>query len=257
MTHGAHHRLEQELGHRFADPGWLRRALAHRSYCAEHPGEVSNERLEFLGDAVLGLVVADRVYRDYPELPEGELAKVRAHVVSTDVLAEVATGLGIGSHVLLGRGEEQSGGRTKTSILADTLEALIGAVYLDGGYDAVAGIVVDLFGGQVADAAKGPGIHDYKTRLQELAVQVLDEVPRYQVSDEGPDHAKQFEAQVSLRGAARGFGRGTSKKQAEQDAAAEAWEWLRALAPSGGGDVGDGPGDRLGASGARGEGTDA
>lgn len=225
---GAHVPLEARLGHTFADPALLDRALAHRSYCAENPGLRSNERLEFLGDAVLSVIVTDAMFRDYPELPEGELAKVRAAVVSAATLTEVAADLELGAHVLLGRGEEQSGGREKSSILADAVEAVIGAVYLDGGWDAARGVVLELFADLVAEAAKGPGGSDYKTRLQELAVRALDQTPRYVVTDEGPDHAKEFEATVFLAGQARGTGQGSSKKQAEQEAAARAWEWLRA-----------------------------
>jgi len=188
---------------------------------------LSNERLEFLGDAVVGLVVTDRMYRDEPELPEGELAKARAAVVSSEALAGVATDLGLGDFVLLGRGEEQSGGRRKTSILADAIEAVIGAVYLDAGWEAASKVVLTVLGDRITEATKGPGVHDYKTRLQELAIQMLDEVPRYEVSDSGPDHAKEFEATVTLDGQPRGTGVGTSKKQAEQEAAARAWEWLR------------------------------
>ena len=198
---------------------------------AENPGNRSNERLEFLGDTVLGMVVTDRIYHDYPDLPEGELAKVRAALVSAPTLATVATELALGDHVLLGRGEEQSGGREKASILADALEAVIGAVYLDGGLDAAAALILRLLGSRIAAAADGPGIHDHKTRLQELSVQKLEEPPRYVVTGEGPDHAKEFHAVVLLQGEARGSGHGSSKKQAEQQAAAEAWEWLRAQPP--------------------------
>lgn len=222
--------LEARLGYRFGDAALLERALSHRSFCAEHPGHESNERLEFLGDAVLGMVVTDRIFADYPGLAEGELAKLRATVVSAETLASVADDLDLGNSVLLGRGEEQSGGRAKPSILADTVEALIGAVYLDGGLEAAATLVLSLFGDRMEEAAKGPGVHDHKTRLQELAVRVFDESPRYEVADEGPDHAKQFHATVMLQGAPRGRGDGTSKKQAEQVAAAEAWEWLRSQA---------------------------
>lgn len=228
MTSASFAPLENQLDHRFGDEELLRRALSHRSYCAEHPGHRSNERLEFLGDAVLGVVVTDRIFRDYPDLPEGELAKVRAAVVNADTLAREGRRLELGGYVLLGRGEEQSGGREKPSILADTVEAVIGAVYLDGGWDTVSELVLRLFGDRIAEAAKGPGVHDHKTRLQELAVSVLDETPRYQVVDEGPDHAKEFMATVLLGGEARGRGTGSSKKQAEQEAAAQAWEWLEA-----------------------------
>ncbi|HVL93484.1 MAG TPA: ribonuclease III [Acidimicrobiales bacterium] len=204
----------------------LERALAHRSWCAETAGgQKSNERLEFLGDAVLGLVITDHLYRTY-ELPEGQLAKVRASVVNSAALAEVAAELGLGEALLLGRGEDASGGREKPSILADAMEAVIGAVYLDGGWPAAAGLILELLGERVGLAAAGPGGQDYKTRLQELAARTYDQLPRYHVIDEGPDHAKHFFASVSVGGLERGRGHGRSKKQAEQSAAKAAWETL-------------------------------
>src|SRR5947209_6370519 len=163
--------------------------MAHRSWCAETLGAISHERLEFLGDAVLGLVVTDHLFRTY-ELPEGELAKVRAAVVSAAALAEVAIELDLGEALLLGKGEDASGGREKPSILADALEAVIGAVYLDGGWTAAEAVVLDLLGERIAEASEGPGGHDYKTRLQELTARELTELPRYRLTDEGPDHAK-------------------------------------------------------------------
>ena len=194
---------------------------------AESPGEASNERLEFLGDAVLGLVVTDHIFRTYPELPEGELAKVRASVVSAAALADVAVELGLGSTLRLGKGEDASGGREKPSILADATEAVIGAVYLDGGWDAAAELVLDLLGDRISDAAAGPGGQDFKTRLQELAARVYEELPVYEVLDEGPDHAKRFFAAVRVGDRRFGGGEGRSKKQAEQAAARLAWEALR------------------------------
>ncbi|HEY2331118.1 MAG TPA: ribonuclease III [Acidimicrobiales bacterium] len=219
--------LAELAGHPFDDPELLARAMAHRSWVAESPGASSNERLEFLGDAVLGLVVTDHIYRAYPDLPEGELAKVRASVVSASALADVADELRLGDAVLLGRGEALSGGREKPSILADAMEAVIGAVYLDGGWEAASALVFGLLGSRIAAAASGPGGQDFKTRLQELAVRVSDEAPSYVVEDEGPDHAKRFHA--SVRVAERVFhgGEGRSKKQAEQAAARLAWEALR------------------------------
>ena len=205
-------------------------ALAHRSYCAETPGTVSNERLEFLGDAVLGLVVTDHIFRAYPDLLEGELAKVRASVVNAATLAEVADELGVGPALRLGKGEDASGGRHKASILSDAMEAVIGAVYLDGGYDPAASLVMRLLGERIAEAAAGPGGSDHKTRLQELAARCFESVPRYEVVDEGPDHDKRFFATVSVDDRAQGRGEGRSKKQAEQAAAREAWRALVALA---------------------------
>ena len=201
--------------------------MAHRSWCAETPGVESNERLEFLGDAVLGLVVTDHVFRTYPALPEGHLAQVRAAVVNAGALAEVAEELELGRALLLGKGEDASGGREKPSILADAMEAVLAATYLDGGWDAAYKLVMSLLGERIAAAAEGPGGQDYKTRLQELAARRFDQMPRYEVRDEGPDHAKRFYANVMLQGTARGRGEGRSKKQAEQAAARMAWEWLR------------------------------
>jgi ribonuclease-3 len=222
-------RLEERLGWPFRDRERLLAALAHRSWCAEHPDTESNERLEFLGDAVLGLVVTDRVFALYPGLPEGELAKVRAAVVNADVLAELAVEVGLGSELLLGKGEDASGGRAKPSILSDAMEAVIAAVYLDGGWEAANELVLRLLAGRIAQAAAGPGGHDYKTRLQELAARRFDRLPRYQVTGHGPDHAKRFIATVMLDGEARGTGEGRSKKHAEQAAAKAAWLWLCAL----------------------------
>ncbi len=188
----------------------------------------SNERLEFLGDAVLGLVVTDHIFRAYPELPEGELAMVRASVVSAQALAEVAVELDLGAAMLLGKGEDTSGGRAKPSILADAAEAVIGAVFLDGGMEPAATLVMNLLGARIKAAALGPGGRDYKTRLQEVAAHRSDDLPRYLVRDEGPDHAKHFFATVSVGGVRVGDGEGRSKKQAEQAAAQVAWSALAA-----------------------------
>jgi ribonuclease III len=211
-----------------ADEELLTRSMAHRSWCAETPGTESNERLEFLGDAVLGLVVTDHLFRTYPLLPEGELAKVRASVVNSAALAEVAAAHHLGDALLLGKGEDASGGREKPSILADAMEAVIGAVYIDRGWGAAERLVMALLGERIEEAAAGPGGQDYKTRLQELCARGFDDIPRYQVTDEGPDHAKRFEAVVRVGGTVVGEGGGRSKKQAEQGAAREAWERLSA-----------------------------
>jgi ribonuclease-3 len=218
--------LAERLDWQVGDPALLVQAMAHRSWCAENGGPASNERLEFLGDAVLGLVVTDHLYRTYPTLPEGELAKARATLVSSAALAEVAAELRLGEAVLLGRGEDASGGRSKPSILADATEAVIGAVYIDRGSAAAEGLVMRLLGGRITAAAAGPGGQDYKTRLQELCARRFDQLPDYLLREEGPDHAKRFEAVVRVRGRVRGGGRGRSKKQAEQAAAREAWEQL-------------------------------
>jgi ribonuclease-3 len=204
--------------------------MAHRSWCAETPGVKSNERLEFLGDAVLGLVVTDHIFRTYPDLPEGELAKVRAAVVNAGALAELAAELELGRALHLGKGEDASGGREKPSILADAMEAVIGAVYIDGGYDAARSLIMGLLGDRIEEAAAGPGGQDFKTRLQELAARRFDQLPHYTVDDEGPDHAKRFFATVRIAGDVRGSGEGRSKKQAEQAAARVAWEALQAEA---------------------------
>jgi ribonuclease-3 len=218
--------LVSRLGWFVVDGDLLVRSLAHRSWCAENPGTGSNERLEFLGDAVLGLVVTDHLYRTYPDMPEGELAKVRASVVNSAALAELAAELELGNALLLGKGEDQSGGRQKPSILADAMEALIGAVYLDQGWSASETMVMRLLGDRIESAAAGPGGQDYKTRLQELCARLFDQLPVYLVTDEGPDHAKLFHAIVHVRGQPQGDGRGRSKKQAEQAAAKVAWEIL-------------------------------
>jgi len=228
-------RLEVRLGWEFADRGLLTQALSHRSWCAEAGGPPSNERLEFLGDAVLGLVVAEHCFGAYPGLPEGALAKVRAAVVNTTVLAEVAAELDLGPELLLGRGEDSSGGRAKSSILANAVEALIGAVYLDGGAEAASGFVLRLIGHRIGDAAAGPGADDFKTRLQELVLRRMGQLPRYEVEGTGPDHARRYRARLFVAGRDLGAGEGRSKKDAEQAAARMAWG-LMAEAAAGPGD---------------------
>jgi len=177
---------------------------------------------------VLGLVVTDHLFRTFPHLAEGELAKVRASVVNAGVLADLATELGIGPCLALGKGEDASGGREKPSILSDAMEAIIGAVYLDGGWAAASELVLRLLEGRIAEASAGPGGQDYKTRLQELAARRLDTLPRYDVAEAGPDHAKRFYATVFLDDEECGSGEGRSKKQAEQAAAEQAWRALTA-----------------------------
>lgn len=212
------------------DHGALRHALTHRSYAYENGGLPHNERLEFLGDAVLGLVVTDTLYRAHPDRAESLLARYRAAVVNAKALAEVAAELGIGDFLLLGRGEESTGGRAKSSILADAMEALIGAVYLERGLPAADALVHRLLDERMAVAAAlGAGL-DWKTSLQELAARTGAGVPLYEVEASGPDHAKRFRAIVGV-GDARGEGAGASKKHAEQAAAAACYEALLELYP--------------------------
>ncbi|BCJ34749.1 ribonuclease 3 [Actinocatenispora thailandica] len=217
-------------------PPLLERALTHRSYAYEHGGLPTNERLEFLGDAVLGLVVTDALYRTHPDLPEGQLAKLRASVVNMRALAEVARGLGphgLGAYVRLGKGEETTGGRDKASILADTTEALLGAVYLEHGTDVASVLVHKLFDPLMADASRrGAGL-DWKTSLQELTANQGLGVPEYEVAEDGPDHAKTFTAWAVVASERFGSGNGRSKKEAEQRAAEQAWRELSARAEGG------------------------
>jgi ribonuclease III len=206
----------------------LQNALAHRSWCGEQDGGApSNERLEFLGDAVLGLVVARYSYERYPGFPEGMLAKVRSAVVNARVLAQVAEHLGVGEVLLLGRGEEASGGRTKASILADAFEAVLGAVYLDAGWEAAELLVLRELGDAITRAGKEPDDFDHKSRLQERAVRDGEGTPRYVVVGSGPDHERAYVAEVFVAGTLLGVGAGRSKKDAEQEAARNAWEGLQ------------------------------
>ena len=205
------------------------RAVTHRSFAYENGGLPTNERLEFLGDSVLGLVVTEELYRRHPDLPEGQLAKLRAAVVNSRALAEVARTLDVGRFLRLGRGEEASGGRDKSSILADALEALLGAVYIARGLEPTRAVIHDLFEPLLAAAAQlGAGL-DWKTSLQELAASRSLGVPEYMVSESGPDHAKSFHAIAVVAGEAAGEGDGRSKKEAEQRAAEQAWTALSPL----------------------------
>lgn len=204
-------------------------ALTHRSYAYEHGGLPTNERLEFLGDAVLGLTVTDELFRRHPDRSEGDLAKLRASVVNTQALADVARGLtgeGLGAHLLLGRGEANTGGADKSSILADGMESLLGAIYLEHGVDTVREVVLRLFG-PLLDAAPtlGAGL-DWKTSLQELTAARGLGAPSYQVTSIGPDHDREFTAVVVVMDTEYGSGVGRSKKEAEQKAAAAAWTAL-------------------------------
>jgi ribonuclease-3 len=218
--------LEVALGIRFRDGALREAALTHRSFAFEQGVQPTNERLEFLGDAVLGLVVTDLAYRNFPDLSEGELAKLRAAVVNMSVLADIAAELGLGDQVFLGKGEQLSGGRHKASILADAMEAVLGAVYLDHGLEAAGDLIRRLFWPRMEAYARGEGDRDYKTSLQELAAQDFGRIPEYRVAEQGPDHQKEFTATVYLGGREFGMGVGRSKKEAEQQAAREAFARL-------------------------------
>ena len=208
------------------DPQLVDRAVTHRSFAYENGGLPTNERLEFLGDSVLGLVVTEELFRRHPDLPEGQLAKLRAAVVNSRALAGVARELGVGRYLRLGRGEEASGGRDKSSILADAVEALIGAVYIDCGTEPARTLVLRLFGELLDGSARlGAGL-DWKTSLQELAAGHSLGVPEYHVTESGPDHAKTFRATALVGGESVGEGEGRSKKEAEQRAAERAWTEL-------------------------------
>jgi ribonuclease-3 len=223
MTTSAYDELREALGGPVLDAELLDRALTHRSYAYEHGGLPTNERLEFLGDSVLGVVVTDTLYRAHPDLSEGRLAKLRAAVVNARALAQVARTIGLGQHIKLGRGEESTGGRNKASILSDTVEAVIGAIYLSGGFEASHQVVHLLFDPLMENAARlGAGL-DWKTSLQELSAEHSLGVPEYVISETGPDHEKTFTAQVRVGVNLYGHGTGRSKKEAEQQAAETAY----------------------------------
>lgn len=225
MTATDAHALTPKLGIDI-DPELLALALTHRSYAYEHGGIPTNERLEFLGDTILGQAITIELYTRHPDLDEGELAKRRAGVVSTVALADVARRIGLGEHVRLGRGEQTSGGADKASILADTLEAIFGAAYLSAGHEASADLVLRLVGPLLDDPERSGAALDPKTHLQELAAAQDRGTPEYVVEASGPDHDKTFTARVLLEGEAVASGTGTSKKAAEMAAALEAWTTL-------------------------------
>ena len=219
--------LENAIGYRFHNISLLQNALAHSSYANErwHDSLKSNERLEFLGDSILGMVVADHLYRNFANRPEGELTRMRADMVCEKALAQVANQIGLGEHLLLGKGEEQGGGRGRDSILADAVESIIAACYLDGGMEAAKAfisrfVLVNVPVSRLTNA-------DYKTALQELVQQKRNQVLTYtMVGESGPDHDKRFEVELTLNGQVVGHGIGSSKKRAEQDAARNAMEAL-------------------------------
>ena len=219
--------LEKAIGYQFRDIQLLQNALAHSSYANErwHNSLLSNERLEFLGDSVLGMLVADYLYRSFPDRPEGELTRMRADMVCEHTLATVANKIGLGEHLLLGHGEEQGGGRSRESILADAMESVIAACFLDGGLTAALKIVQQFI--LVEVPVKKLHNADYKTALQELVQQKKNQVLSYaMVGQSGPDHDKKFDVEVSLNGKVVGKGSGSSKKRAEQMAAKGAIEHL-------------------------------
>ena len=219
--------LEEAIGYRFRNITYLQNALAHSSYANErwHDSLMSNERLEFLGDSILGMVVAKHLYENFPDRPEGELTRMRADMVCETSLARVADQVGLGKHLLLGHGEEQGGGRERPSILADAVESVIAASFLDGGMEAAEGIIRRFVLCNVPVSKLQN--KDYKTALQELVQQKKNQILSYRlVGESGPDHDKQFSVEVSLNDKVVGRGTGSSKKRAEQDSARAAIENL-------------------------------
>lgn len=218
--------LEEKLGYTFQDPSLLENALTHSSRANESRGKLlSNERLEFLGDSILGMVVADHLYRSHPDLPEGELTRTRAALVCEESLVEVARELDLGEHLRLGKGESAGGGRERPSIQADAVEAVLAAIYLDGGIGSARKFIQRfILSREIAGLTKP---RDHKTSLQELVQRESGQVLQYRlVGEEGPDHNKRFFVEVDLNGKSVGSGSGHSKKEAEQQAAAAAIEAL-------------------------------
>jgi ribonuclease-3 len=220
--------IQQRIAYTFQDVELLKRALTHKSYANENRVPNHNERMEFLGDAVLSLVVSQYLMKACPDSTEGDLSKFRAAVVSEPALAAVSREIGLGDYLLLGKGEDQTGGRNKDSLLADCLEALIASVYLDTGIDAAEAFVMRVFEAMIRKTCTSGGSLDYKTELQELCQERLKQLPEYRIlSETGPDHQKQFNMEVWIKGQFSGCGIGKSKKEAEQRAAREALEKLR------------------------------
>jgi len=220
--------IQQRISHQFRDQELLERALTHKSYANENRVLAHNERLEFLGDAVLGLVISEYLMKACPDSSEGDLSRLRAAVVSEPALAAIARKIGLGSYLLLGKGEEQTGGRDKDSLLANCLEALIASIYLDAGNTAVEAFVIRFFEETIKKACASRSTLDYKTELQELCQERLKQLPEYRiVSETGPDHQKQFEVELSVKRQVYGRGVGKSKKEAEQRAAKEALKKMR------------------------------
>ena len=217
--------LEQRLSYEFVDKSLLATALTHTSWCADNNGGISNQRLEFLGDAVLGLSVAHWLYTEYNDLPEGQMSKARAEVVNKEALATVARNCCLGDYLLVSQGEEAYGGRDNSSLLADALESIIGAVYLDGGLAAADAVIRHLLDKGLKTVAQAPGYTDFKSRLQETAAIVGVDPPQYVITDSGPPHNKRFQAVVSV-GETTGVGQGYTKKSASQCAAEIAYKKL-------------------------------
>lgn len=222
-------RLQDMLGIAFRDPSLLQQALVHRSYLNENPDFTlpSNERLEFLGDSLLGFVIAEKLYRDFPDLSEGGMTRLRAALVRKETLARLASSLGLGNHLYLGHGEEASGGRTKQSILAGAFESVVGAILMDQGFTATRDFVLRLFDGEIGRAVKERLTADYKSQLQEI-VQARHRVPPVYrtIREVGPDHAKEFTVEVIVGDEVIGRGHGKSKRTAEMEAARDALEGL-------------------------------
>ena len=228
MSDDARRFVEERLGHRFGRGEQLLDALTHRSFAVD---QENNEKLEFLGDAVLSLAMSDLLMARFPEAREGELSKIRASLVNADVLARHARAHDLGGLLRLGKGEERSGGRDKVSILAAAYEAVLGAIYLDAGYEAARAVVERDFANDVAEHLR-VGLRDYKTRLQEVTQRLFHETPSYTVVEEsGPDHHKRFVSEIAIAGETRGRGEGRTKKAAEQEAAMQALERLVAEHP--------------------------
>lgn len=240
--------LQDRLGYTFERSDLLDLALRHRSWCAENGGVESNERLEFLGDSVLGLVVTDHLYRRAPERSEGTLARNRSELVSAAALGDVARSIDLGGVVLLGKGELSTGGRDKTSILADAFEAVVGAVFIDGGMDAAEGVILRILGGRLDAILAHDMTTDFKSRLQEVTAADFGELPQYRLDEAGPEHDKRFSATVTVDGRTRGTGVGSTKKAAEQEAARVALEGLSGESIQGNGDASNPGSGRVGAS---------
>lgn len=219
--------FQESLGYKFKNESLLKTALTHSSYANEKKskGVNNNERLEFLGDSVLNLIVSDYIFKSYPDLPEGNMTKIRSSVVCESMLKDLSSEISIGNYILLGKGEELTGGRKRASILADAFEAVIGAIYSDGGFEEAKKFVYDNLIDKIKSSANGAGMFDYKTRLQEILQKNGDVKIKYEIiSEEGPDHDKKFTVQVVCDGNTLGKGVGRSKKEAEQSAAKSAIE---------------------------------